>query len=512
MRCCRLLFASLAVAVLIASAALADVKLPALVGDNMVLQQGKPLTIWGWADPQEKVTVTFCGQTASSVADAGGKWCVKLQPLKCGGPFEMTLAGKNSITLKNVLIGEVWICSGQSNMQFTVNSVRNSQQEIADANHPNIHLFQVPRVTAQAPVADIKAQWQVCSPQTVGNFSAVGYLFGRDLNKALNVPVGLIDTSWGGTPAEAWTTTESIKADPEYTQLLANWDKTIAGYPAAMEKYKADIEKWKQDTAAARAAGKPLPQQPRGPQGADSPNRPGNLYNGMIAPLVNYAVAGAIWYQGESNAGRAYQYRKLLPLMVADWRKAWGDCFPFYIVQLANFMARKWQPAESAWAELREAQSMTAAMPNNGQAVIIDVGEATDIHPKDKQTVGYRLSLIALANVYGQNIEYSGPQYAGMLIEGNKIRLHFTHAVGMCAKDSKFLAGFQIAGADKKWYRASAHIQNGTVLVHSRNVQCPVAVRYAWADNPRCNLYNAAGLPASPFRTDDWPGCTINNH
>lgn len=512
MRCHRLVAVLLMLAVLAASGVLADVKLPALVGDNMLLQQGKELNIWGSADPQEKVTVSFCGQTASAVADAAGKWSAKLQPLKCGGPFEMAIAGKNAITLKNVMIGEVWVCSGQSNMQWTVGSSINAQQEIADANHPNIRLFQVPRVTAQAPVSDVKTQWQVCSPQTVGNFSAVGYFFGRDLNKALNIPVGLIDTSWGGTPAEAWATTESIKADPEYKPLLEGWEKRIADYPAAVEKYKAEVEKWKTDCAALRAAGKPLPPQPRGPQGADSPNRPGNLYNGMIAPLVSYPIAGAIWYQGESNAGRAYQYRTLLPLMIADWRKSWGDDFPFYIVQLANFMGRKWEPAESAWAELREAQTMTAAMPNNGQAVIIDVGDAADIHPKDKQTVGYRLALIALANPYGQNVEYSGPQYDAMKIEGNRIRLSFTHACGMAPKDGKFLAGFQIAGADKKWFNASAKIDGNDVIVASREVASPVAVRYAWADNPRCNLYNAAGLPASPFRTDDWPGCTINNH
>jgi sialate O-acetylesterase len=367
-------------------------------------------------------------------------------------------------------------------------------------------------VTAQQPVSDVKSQWQACSPETVGRFSAVGYYFGRDLHQALKVPIGLIDTSWGGTVAEAWATAQSIQADPEYKQQLQNWDKTIAGYPAAMEQYKLTVEKWKQDCTAAKAAGKPLPLQPRAPQGADSPNRPANLYNGMIAPLTNYAIAGAIWYQGESNAGRAYQYRKLLPLMISDWRTAWGKDFPFYIVQLANYMARKWEPAESAWAELREAQSMTAAMPNNGQAVIIDVGEAADIHPKDKQTVGYRLALIALANTYGQDVEYSGPQAATLTIEGNKARVIFTHACGLSAKGGKFLSGFQIAGADRKWYNASAEVAGDSVLVHSRNVPCPVAVRYAWADNPRANLYNAADLPASPFRTDDWPGCTINNH
>lgn len=512
MRCHHPLSVLLILAVLAAPAALADVRLPALVGNNMCLQQGESLKIWGWADPQEKVNVSFNGQNVSSVADAAGNWCVKLPPLKCGGPFDMTIAGKNTITLSNVVIGEVWVCSGQSNMAWSMAAVKNAAEEIAAANFPNIRLFQVPRVTAQQPVNDVKSQWNVCSPQTVPGFSAVAYMFGRNLHQSLQVPIGLIDTSWGGTPAEAWTTAPSIKADPDYKQQLANWDKTIANHPAAMEQHKLTVEKWKQDCTAAKAAGKPLPPAPRAPQGADSPNRPANLYNGMIAPLTNYAIAGAIWYQGESNAGRAYQYRKLLPLMISDWRSAWGKDFPFYIVQLANYMARKWEPAESAWAELREAQSMTAALPNNGQAVIIDVGEATDIHPRDKQTVGYRLALLALVNPYGQeDIEYSGPQASALRIEGNKARVMFTHAEGMAPKGGKFLTGFQIAGADRKWYNASAKVAGDSVLVHSRKVPCPVAVRYAWADNPRANLYNAAGLPASPFRTDDWPGITANN-
>ncbi|MEI6502124.1 MAG: sialate O-acetylesterase [Armatimonadota bacterium] len=503
----------LLVAVLAVSAALADVKLPSLVGDNMCLQQGKALNIWGWADPLEKVTVSFCGQSVSADADSAGKWAAKLQPLKAGGPFEMTIAGKNSITLKNIVIGEVWVCSGQSNMQFGVAGVNNAAQEIAAANYPNLRLFQVPNVPAQQPVDNVKSQWNPCTSQSVPGFTAVGYFFGRDLHKALGIPIGLINTSWGGTPAEAWATSPSMKADPEYKPLLENWDKNVAAYPAAIEQYNTvTLDKWKKDCEAAKAAGKPLPNRPYAPQGPDSPNRPANLYNGMIAPLVNYSVAGAIWYQGESNAGRAYQYRKLLPLMIGDWRKAWGDDFPFYIVQLANFMGRKWEPAESAWAELREAQSMTAAQPKNGQAVIIDVGDAADIHPKDKQTVGYRLSLIGLANVYGQNVEYSGPAYAGLTIAKKKVRLSFTHAAGMAPKGGKFLTGFQIAGADKKWFMASAHVKGDTVVVYSRKVAAPVAVRYGWGDNPRCNLYNAAGLPASPFRTDEWPGVTINNH
>jgi len=506
--------AMLACLVLLTAAALqADVRLPALIGDNMVLQRGLPLKVWGWADPGEKVAVSLCAQKAEATANDKGQWLATLPAVaEAGGPFEMTIAGKNTLILKNVLLGEVWVCSGQSNMQFTINSAKNSAEEIAAANYPGIRLFRVPNVTSQVPLDDVKSAWLECTPQNIPGFTAVGYFFGRDLHKALNVPVGLIASSWGGTCAEAWSTVDSLKADKDFDQQFTNWDKMIADYPQNLEKYKAAVEDWKKAVAAAKAEGKPAPPQPRAPNGPDSPNRPGNLYQGMIAPLVNYAVRGAIWYQGESNAGRAYAYRKLLPLMIADWRKAWGLDFDFYIVSLANYMARKWEPAESTWAELREAQSMAAEMPHNGLAVTIDVGEANDIHPKDKQTVGHRLALQAEGHTYGMDVACCSPKYAGMSIEGNKIRVRFEHTYGgLVAQDSKFLHGFAIAGADKKFYFAAAHIQGDTVVVHSRHVKAPVAVRYAWAENPRCDLVNKVELPADPFRTDDWPGVTINN-
>jgi sialate O-acetylesterase len=499
--------------VLAAGALQADVRLPALIGDNMVLQRGLPLKVWGWADPGEKVAVSLCGQKAEATANDKGQWLATLPAVaEAGGPFEMTVAGKNMLTLKNLLIGEVWVCSGQSNMQWAVNSTKNAAEEIAAANYPSIRLFRVPNVTSQVPLDDVKSAWQECTPQNIPGFTAVGYFFGRDLHQALKVPVGLIASSWGGTCAEAWSTVDSLKADKDFDQQFTNWDKTIADYPQNLEKYKAAMEAWKKEVEQAKAEGKPQPRQPYAPNGPDSPNRPGNLYQGMIAPLVNYAIRGAIWYQGESNAGRAYTYRKLLPLMIADWRKAWGLDFGFYIVSLANYTPRKWEPAESAWAELREAQSMTAAMPNNGLAVTIDVGEAADIHPRDKQTVGQRLALQAQGHTYGMDVPCDSPRYAGMSIEGNKIRLRFEHTYGgLVAKDSRRAIGFAIAGADKKFVFASAHIEGDTVVVHSRHVKEPVAVRYAWFENPRCNLYNKAGLPADPFRTDDWPGCTINN-
>lgn len=516
------LWPSLLLVLILVTAAHADVKLPSLVGDNMVLQQQKPLKIWGTADPAEKVTVAFNGQTVEATADAQGAWLATLKPMTAGGPFDMTITGKNTINLRNILLGEVWVCSGQSNMQWNVANSVNGPQEIAAANYPQIRLFRVPNKTATEPQTDVVSQWQECSPDTVGSFSAVGYFFGRDLYKALNVPVGLINSSWGGTAAEAWTTVPSLKADPEYQIMFERWDKMIADYPAASEKFKetmatynADLEAWKAACEKAKAENQPLPAQPRRPyppNGPDSPNRPGNLYNGMINPLINFAIRGAIWYQGESNAGRAYQYRKLMPLMITDWRTKWGYDFPFYQVNLANYMARKDQPVDSAWAELREAQTMTAALPNNGQAVIIDVGEEKDIHPKDKQTVGARLVMLALAKTYGKGNEWSGPMYDKMAVENGKIRLTFTHADGMATKDDGPVKGFAIAGEDKKFVWAEAKIDGKSIIVSSPEVAAPVAVRYAWADNPETNLYNAAGLPAVPFRTDDWPGCTINNH
>lgn len=492
----------------------AAVKLPGLIGDNMVLQRGLPLKIWGWAEAGEKVTVSFRGQEAEATANDQGQWLATLPAVtEAGGPYEMTIAGQNSLTLKNVLVGEVWVCSGQSNMQWPVVGAKNAPAEVAAANYPNLRLFQVPNGTSQTPLADVKSRWQECTSQSVPGFTAVGYFFGRELQQALKVPVGLISTSWGGTCAEAWSAVPSLKADRDFDQQFAAWDRLIAAYPQALEKWVATVEAWRKAAAAAKAEGKPAPPEPLDfPDGPDSPNRPGNLYYAMIVPLTNYAIRGAIWYQGEANAERAYTYRKLLPLMIADWRRAWGLDFAFYIVSLANFMATKEQPCDSAWAELREAQSMTAALPNNGLAVTIDVGEADNIHPADKQTVGKRLALQAEGRTYGLEVPGDSPSYAGLSLEGGKIRVHFKGVYGgLVAKNGEALDGFAIAGADRKFVWASARLEGDSVVVFSPEVKEPVAVRYAWADNPKCNLYNSAGLPAVPFRTDDWPGSTVNN-
>jgi len=340
----------------------------------------------------------------------------------------------------------------------------------------------------------------------------VAYFFGRELHKELNVPVGLIHTSWGGTPAEAWTRREVLEADADFAPILKRYDDAVAKYPQAMEQYKQKLAEWKQAVEKAKAEGKKPPRRPRAPFGPGNPHAPAGLYNAMIAPLIPYGIQGAIWYQGESNAGRAYQYRTLFPAMIKNWRDDWGrGKFSFLFVQLANFMKTKPEPDESAWAELREAQSMTLALPNTGMAVIIDIGDAVDIHPKNKQDVGKRLALWPLAGIYGKKLVYSGPIYKSMKADGNSIILSFDHAGGgLVAKGDGQLKGFSIAGADRKFVWADAKIEGNTVVVSSEKVSDPVAVRYAWADNPVCNLYNKEGLPATPFRTDDWPGVTVD--
>ncbi|HUU09711.1 MAG TPA: sialate O-acetylesterase [Phycisphaerae bacterium] len=503
--------AALCVCLALATSATADVRLPKVIGDHMVLQQGGDLPIWGWADAGEDVTVSLGGQKVAAKAGADGRWQVRLKPLKAGGPLKMTVAGKNTLKVADILVGEVWVCSGQSNMQMSVRSSAN-----AAADYPKIRLFTVPNVTATEPQDDCKGQWVACSPQTVEHFSAAGYFFGRMLHKDLDVPLGLINTSWGGTPSEAWTSQETVDAVADFKPIVDRFDQAAVNYAKAKEDWEKTrdekMAKWKEAVEKAKADGKREPGQPRPPDDpSKSPHRPTSLYNGMLAPLIPYRIAGAIWYQGETNAGRAYQYRVIFPAMIKDWWTHWGQGeFPFLFVQLANFMARKDQPADSAWAELREAQSMTLALPKTGQAVIIDIGDARDIHPKNKQDVGKRLALAAEKIAYGKDIVYSGPVYDSMAVEGDKVRLKFKHVGGGLVAQGGTLKGFAVAGEDKKFAWADATIDGPCVVVANKDVAKPVAVRYAWADNPECNLYNKESLPASPFRTDEWPGVTIN--
>lgn len=490
---------------------LADVTLPAIIGPNMVLQAGMQVPIYGWADAGEKVTVRFRDQAKSCIVDRTGRWCIRLAPMAADGPNELTIIGKNTITLANVLVGEVWVCSGQSNMAWPVRASNNAEAEIAAANYPRIRLFTVALRPSLKHESDTQGSWVECSPQTVPNFTAVGYFFGRILHEELNVPVGLINSSWGGTACEAWTSREALEGDPSFRPVLQRWSAAVRAYPEDKTAYEAARADWKRRADEAKAKGEPFTEHaPSPPLFEQKQHMPGGLFNGMISPLVPYAIRGVIWYQGESNVGRAYAYRRLLPTMIRDWRDHWGQGpFAFLIVQLANFMARKDEPLDSAWAELREAQTMTAqTVENTSQAVTIDIGEENDIHPKNKQDVGKRLALIALARTYGKGIEYSGPMYHSMTVEGNKIRIKFTHADGLTAKNGGPLKGFAIAGDDKRFVWAEATIDGSTVVVSSPQVPRPVAVRYNWADNPEGNLYNSAGLPACPFRTDKWTGVT----
>lgn len=478
---------------LLATAALATVKPHALFSDGMVLQRGIAVPVWGSADTGEKVTVEFNGQSVSTVA-ADGKWMVRLKPLKAGGPFTLKI---NDLEIKNVLVGEVWICSGQSNMQWSLRQTDNAETEIANAKYPMIRLFTVPRSEVDKPVTDINAAWKECTPETVPTFSAVGYYFGRDLYKALNVPIGLINNAVGGSPAESWMNEAILKGDGEYKRFHEAYPQQMSNYNQAVEKQKEAVEK-------AKAEGTRPPNPP------GRPWMPSGLYNGMLAPLMPYAIKGVIWYQGESNAGRAYQYRRLFPTMIKNWRSDWGQGdFPFLFVQLAAFGPNAPKLGESDWAELREAQTMTLSnTPKTGMALAIDVGTYDNIHPRNKQPVGARLALAARSVAYNEKLVFSGPVYTGMKIEGSKVVLNFKHiGSGLEAKGGE-LKGFLVAGEDKVWHEAKAEIQGKQVVVLSTTVAKPVAVRYAWAKFPTCNLYNKEGLPAVPFRTDDWPMIT----
>ena len=469
---------------LVASTAIAELKLPAVVCDHMVLQQAQPVPLWGWAKPGDEVTVAIAGQTAKAKADAQGRWQVELAPMKAGGPFELVISDASDYhyRIKDVLVGEVWICSGQSNMEWLVKQANNAKEEIKYANCPNIRLFAVKNTVAETPQDNCEGSWSVCSPATVGVYTAVGYFFARDLQKELGVPVGLLQTDWGGTPSEAWTSRKALESGPFLKPLLDRWDKAAA----------------KDDKAKG------------------SSNRPSNLYNGMISPLVPYRIAGAIWYQGESNVSRAHQYQTLFPLMIENWRADWGQGqFPFGFVQLAPFRYNYNNSHPACCAELWEAQLLTLKnVPNVGMAVTMDIGNVNDVHPKNKQDVGRRLALWAKAQVYGRrDVVYSGPIYESMTIEGNKVRLRFTHiAGGLATRDGKAPSDFTIAGADKKFHSAEAKIDGNTIVVESAAVDDPVAARYAWRDDAVPNLMNKSGLPASSFRTDKWKGVTEGKH
>lgn len=483
-----------------------------MFSDHAVLQRQMQVPVWGWAEPGERVTVSIGGQTRSATADDDGNWQVMLDAMEAGGPHTLAVEGKNRLEVDDVLVGEVWLCSGQSNMEWRVADSRDADLEIPTADHPQIRFITCSNQGSQTPVEDFEGRWQVCTPETVGDFSAVGYYFGREIQKRENVPVGLVDNAWGGSACEAWIPREKLEGNPIYQQTLAKADE-LAAEPDQSALFERQTAEWEKKAAAARAAGKPEPGgRPWMRDHVHGQFRPANLWHGRVEPIKPYAIRGVIWYQGETNAGRSYQYREMFPLMIQHWRDAWrqGD-FPFYWVQLADFMAERSEPGDSGWAELREAQTMTLdRLPNTGEAVIVDLGEGSDIHPRNKLDVAKRLARLALADVYGRGIVSRSPRYEGMEVEGDKILVHFKDANGpLKTFDTQVVQGFAIAGADRKWYLASAEIVgDDTVAVRSDQVKEPVAVRYAWADNPVCNLYNSVGLPVTPFRTDDWPGVT----
>ena len=508
--------AALAAVACLSVQARADVKPFTLFSDGMVLQSGVNCPIWGTAEPGEEVSVTLAFDKAPSVAtgqkaDKDGKWMLKVGPFQPGGPYTMTIKGKNEITIKDVLVGEVWVASGQSNMEFALKGSAGAKEEIAKSKNAKIHLFTVPKRIADEPTSELQGKWVECDPETVGSFSAVAYYFGRDLQKARNVPVGLIHTSWGGTPAEAWTPQNILEANADLKNLFHPKDELVAKYKVAEEKYKANLDKWNEAAKKAKADDKEAPPKPKEPTDPDHDSHRGAvLFNGMINPLLPYAVKGAIWYQGESNAGGAYQYRTLFPAMIESWREAWKNPdMAFLFVQLAPYGAIVKEPQESSWAELREAQLMTSEkLKHTGMAVITDVGEEKDIHPKHKEPVGARLALAALDVAYGEKIVDSGPIYDAMTVDGNKAVLSFRSVgQGLEAKDGA-LTGFTVAGQDKKFHNATAEIKGDKVVVNCDQVEKPVAVRFGWANFPVVNLWNKDGLPASPFRTDDFPGVT----
>lgn len=649
---CRRFFLSAGLLVIASLILKGEVRLPHIIGSNMVLQRNQELRIWGWANKMEKVTVHLNEAVESTRAGLDGKWMITLPAQEAGGPYTMKIRGRNIIELENILIGDVWVCSGQSNMEYRVEAFPWAAKEAARASYPEIRLFTVPKNAELSPADEIPGgEWQVCNPESVLAFSAVGYFFGRYIHKEVGVPIGLLNTNWGGTNIETWTSGESIGQIPEFTEKVADLANLDA--EAALEKKKADIreiidkyaadEPGIQDGNAVWAASEldlegwgnmELPQlwEGAGLVGLDGivwfrlavdlpaevarrgmtltlgsiddsdwtwvnghkvgeniqkynldrvyevpaeylkegknviavrvedtgggggfngpsdqmkivsadfmislagewhfrvstaelklntgailgPNsNPTLLFNGMIHPLLDFRVKGAIWYQGESNASRAYRYRELFPLMIEDWRKHWENPdMPFLFVQLANFMKPAGKPGESSWAELREAQTMALSLPHTGMAVTIDIGEADNIHPINKQDVGKRLALAALHIAYGCDIGFSGPIYRDMIVAGDNAILSFDHVGGGLKAKNRYgyLNGFAIAGKDRVFHWARARIQGDKVFVCSEKVNQPAAVRYGWADNPDdVNLYNAEGLPASPFRTDDWPGVT----
>jgi sialate O-acetylesterase len=484
----------------------ADVTLPGLLSDNVVLQRDVRIPIWGKADPDESVTVQLGPDTAQTTAREDGTWAVQLDPLPSGGPYDLTVSGKNSVTVHNVAIGEVWVCAGESNMEYKVLAAKDSEKEMADADLPMLRLFVVPHNASETPQTNCDGAWVACDPNTVKDFPAIGFFFARELNRGLRMPFGLIESAWGPSRAASWTPHATLAKDPVLHGVLDQFAKAVDQYPNALTDYQTKLAAWQTDANAARAVGSAPPPKPVRPLDPAGAREPSSLFNGMIAPLVHFPIRGVLWAQGESDTGNPELYARLFPAMIESWRAAWGEgAFPFYYTQLSGFLGPHAQPEPSNWAELREAQARTLAMaPKTGMAVTIDTEEAHELHPADKQAPAHRLALLADREVYEKpDVTASGPVFDGVSIEDGKAVVTFAQTgAGLVARNGGAPKGFQIAGADGRFAWADAEIHGDTVVVQSKDVPAPVAVRYAWADFPDCDLMSKAGLPAAPFRTD----------
>ena len=550
-----LLLATAFAAIVAGTMAQAEVRLPAIFSDQMVLQREVSVPIWGWADAGEKVTVTFGAHTKSTVADAGGKWTVKLDAMPASAEGrELVVVGKSAkVKVAGVVVGEVWLAGGQSNMDSPLFAAHNAAEVLPKANDAQLRFFKITKKTAAEPQADCKGKWEPTTPDAAKNFSAVAFFFAQEIRRTHKCPVGVIQGAWGGTDIETWISLAGLKHSPALTNPLSRWDKALAEYakiqtnPKLVTNYESElkswmaeiypvhnaaVKRWNADKAAGKEVGpKPQPSKPEpsnpDPMGLPSPSRrpstPTVNFNGMIAPVVPYAMRGVIWYQGENNGSRGLEYRELFPRLITDWRNRWQAAggtageFPFLFVQLPCNGKDTTPVAEQGWPWLREAQFLTLKVPRTAMAITIDVGDPNDVHPADKLDVGQRLALAARKLAYGEKLAASGPLFESAKIEGNKLRVCFTEVGGgltpgqqpWCARGVQpfpkdKLIGFFIAGDDRKWVEAEAQIEGETVVVSSAQVPRPVAVRYGWANSPRCNLYNKEGLPASPFRTDDW--------
>ena len=481
----------------------AEVKVANVFGSHMVLQRHQQNPIWGTANVEEKITVSIAGQLHKTVANRKGEWRIQLDAMKAGGPYKMIVEGENKIVFEDILIGEVWICTGQSNMQWSVENSNHAELEMLSANYPKIRLMSIPLVGVSEPQTDIKeTNWVACSSETIPKFSAAGYFFGRRLHQILDVPIGLINASWGASSLESWIPRDAIEKKYKHKEFLEDWDWRINQFTDQMLiDYTKEYKAWEK-------AGKPG-QKMRPPRDIRiGQNRPANAYNGVIHPIIGYGIKGSIWCQGESNLGRGDQYSDLFPIMINSWRERWkqGD-FPFYWIQIASMKEPDIEPTESSWAELREGMSKTLSLPNTGEVISMDVGEGNDIHYRNKQEMGNRLARLALDDTYNFKIEGRSPRYKSMEIQGNKITIQFDNIdQGLYAFSSSIVKGFSIAGENQKFVWADAKIiGKNKVEVSSVGIKNPVAVRYAWSNKPVSNLIDRNGLPVACFRTDKWP-------